>query len=100
MKKWTGTKWTFEDGRTIGILDILDTTKDLPVEVLPIDEVIRIRTVSSLEQQRVDEADTTYPILIVKEEGRSWILDGNHRLQKAMDEGHTTIRAKILRGVI
>ena len=37
---------------------------------------------------------------ILEEEGRSWILDGNHRLQKAIDEGHATIRAKILRGVI
>ena len=100
MKEWKKTKWVFDDGRTIGILDILQTTKDLPIEELSIEEVIKIRTVSELDASRVNEADPSYPILIVREEGRSWILDGNHRLQKAINEGHPTIRAKILRGMI
>ena len=100
MRDWSKTEWNFEDGRTIGILDLLETVEDLPIENLPTEEVIKIRTITFLDQTRVDEADTAYPILIVKEEGKSWILDGNHRLQKTINEGNRTIRAKILRGII
>jgi hypothetical protein len=38
-----------------------------------------------------------YPIIVVKSGGQyKYVLDGNHRLQKAIDEGVETIKAKVL----
>lgn len=39
--------------------------------------------------QRIQEADLNYPIIISQE---GWIMDGMHRLAKAMMLGHTTIK--------
>ena len=94
------TSWTFTDGTQLTLQEVLTLSEDLPIEALPIEEVTTMRTVAYLDQLRVNAADPSYPILIVEDTDRSWILDGNHRLQKAIDEGHTTIRAKILRSMI
>ena len=100
MKDWMKTSWTFEDGRSVSIKDVLDWSDEIPEMTLPIEEVIKIKTVSSLDHSRVHAADISYPILIVEEHEKRWILDGNHRLQKAIDKGHDTVRVKILRGII
>ena len=100
MKDWKKTSWTFEDGRSVFIQDVLDMSDEIPMMVLPIEEVIKIRTISSLDHSRVHAADISYPILIVEEDGRRWILDGNHRLQKAINEGYDAVKVKILRGII
>ncbi|MED5375682.1 MAG: hypothetical protein VX892_04150 [Candidatus Thermoplasmatota archaeon] len=94
------TSWTFADGTQLTLQEVLALSEDLPIEILPIEEVMMIRTVAHLDQLRVYAADPSHPILIVEDADRRWILDGNHRLQKALNEDHPTIRAKILRGVI
>ena len=42
-------------------------------------------------------ASLEYPIIVVKSDGQyRYVLDGNHRLQKAIDEEIESIKAKIL----
>ena len=100
MKDWRQTKWTLEDGTTIDIKEVLYRCRDYPVVDLLLEDIERIRTVEIIDQERVDNASLLYPILIVEEESRRYILDGNHRLQKAINENKSTIKAKILRGII
>ena len=94
------TSWTFTDGTQLTLQEVLTLSEDLPIEILPIEEVTMIRTVAHLDQLRVYAADPSHPILIVEDTDRRWILDGNHRLQKALNEGHQTMKVKILRGII
>ena len=43
------------------------------------------------------DASLEYPVIVVKSEGQyRFVLDGNHRLQKAIDEKIESIKAKIL----
>ena len=84
----------------ITIHEVLALSRDIPVETLPIEEIEKIRTVDTLDETRVLAADLAYPLLIVEDEDRRWILDGNHRLQKAIDNNYKTIKVKLLRGVI
>ena len=100
MKDWKSTSWTFENDKTLSILEVLDFSDNFPVLVLPIEEIIQIRTVSMLDPERIKHADLACPILIIEEGDRRWILDGNHRLQKAINKGYDSIKAKIIRGLI
>ena len=58
-------------------------------------EVINKIEGSTTHQNRVTEADLQYPILLLEKNGKWLIIDGAHRLVKAFEAGHTTIRAKI-----
>ncbi len=81
-----------------------DLSRDLPVEEVPIKDLTEydrnmwfgarggpptVRNVVS-HFRRIADADLSIPI-ILRADGR--ILDGVHRLAKAMVEGHTSIRA-------
>ena len=47
--------------------------------------------------ERVAAASLEYPVIVVKSGGQyRFVLDGNHRLQKAIDEEVESIKAKIL----
>ena len=47
--------------------------------------------------ERVAAASLQYPVIVVKSGGQyRFVLDGNHRLQKAIDEEVESIKAKIL----
>lgn len=47
--------------------------------------------------KRVNQSDNKYPIIISKSEGKyTMILDGHHRLQKAINNNYEYISAKIL----
>lgn len=58
-------------------------------------EVINKIEGSATHQNRVAEADLQYPILLLERNGKWLIIDGAHRLVKAFEAGHTTIKAKI-----
>jgi hypothetical protein len=48
-------------------------------------------------QESIDIVDLQHPIIIVKNnDGFKYILDGNHRLQKAINEEFKFIKARIL----
>ena len=58
-------------------------------------EVISKITGSTTHQNRVTQADLQYPILLTEKNGKWLIIDGVHRLVKAFEASHTTIKAKI-----
>lgn len=76
---------------------LFQLSKDLPIMEIPIDainvwhnyEKLSIRQFL-MHMKAVNDADLTYPI-ILDEDGE--IMDGRHRLMKAILLGHKTIKA-------
>lgn len=50
---------------------------------------------SSTHQERVQQADLQYPILLTEKNGKWLIIDGVHRTVKAFQAGQKIIKAKI-----
>jgi hypothetical protein len=93
----TGTFWETEiDGETVRIT-FDDVIKHLEkgIEVDPID-IKHLLIDVERDPSRVEAADLSYPIILVRSEGEFIsILDGQHRVVKAIRDG-VSIRAKVL----
>ena len=98
------TSWEDEEGNKITLQDILDLTKNLPIKNFPTEKLAKIvlnwddnpEEIERISQVTVSQQ---YPILImVDESGKiQWILDGNHRAQKALRSKAKTIPAKLIK---
>ena len=103
---WEDTSWTLGDGEKVTIGEISDYLGDETIDVDPVnvkDQVLKSRGKDRLpvgpgitSQERVDAANLSFPIIITKLGGKyTQVLDGNHRLQKAVDH-EKPLKAKIL----
>lgn len=102
---YTGTYWTDTiDGEkfTITIQDVEEYLKNEPVVEIPVSKVkelsIHKTKTDEVTLKRVSTADLNFPIIITKDlDGKyGMILDGHHRLQKAVNSDQEVIKAKIL----
>ena len=98
------TSWTDEEGNKITLQDILDLTKAIPQKDYPTEKLAKIvlnwdNNPEEIERIEQVEVSKQYPILImVDERGEiQWILDGNHRAQKALQSKSKTIPAKLIK---
>ena len=48
------------------------------------------------EYRRSMQSNTSYPIIIIKEAGETWVGDGNHRIMKARITGQNQLPAYII----
>ena len=102
---------TWSDGEvTITMQDVEDKLTELesPVISIPVKDIVHLDihtrhkdSKTPEEQQatydRAMRADLKYPIIITKNNGKyDMILDGNHRLHKAVEIGDDNIQAKVL----
>ena len=94
---WRDTSWETDDENvTIGeVVDYLgDETVD--INVLELSQQLP-RSLTTTNPERKASANLDYPIIVIKSGGQyQSVLDGNHRLQKAIDQGVENIKAKIL----
>jgi len=94
---WRDTSWETDDEKvTIGeVVDYLgDETVD--INVLELSQQLP-RSLTTTNPERIASANLDYPIIVIKSGGQyQSVLDGNHRLQKAIDQGVENIKAKIL----
>ena len=98
------TSWEDEDGNKITLEDILDLTKNIPIKNYPTEKLAKVVLNWDDNPEEVDrisqvEISQQYPILIMVDEGGKikWILDGNHRAQKALRAKAETIPAKLIK---
>jgi uncharacterized ParB-like nuclease family protein len=94
---WRDTSWeTDEDKVTIGdVVDYLgDETENINVQSLS----QQLPPLPTRGAERVRDANLEFPIIVVKKDNQfQYVLDGNHRLQQAIDRPEVeTIKAKIL----
>ena len=103
---WEDTYWETEGGERVTIGEISDYLGNETVPVDPVkvkDQVLQSRGKDRLpvgpgitSQERVDAADLSFPIIAAMKGGKYiFVLDGNHRLQKAVDHDKP-LKAKIL----
>ena len=98
-ENWKDTSWEDDDGKiTIG--DITDyignDIRNISVSDLENKLGDQVSSVTQGEE-RIMKADLQYPIILVQKDGEfSYVLDGNHRLAKAIMTGEEYIKAKVL----
>ncbi len=88
----------FEDGKKRWVVSNLwELAKDLPVQEMPMSALNTFNLCPKVSDmggfvehmKSVLAADISYPI-ILDDEG--WVMDGRHRIAKALLEGHATIK--------
>ena len=95
------TSWENEEGDKITLIDLLNVTEDIPVEEVSVEE-LKPHLLSwdgdEEEIKKIEKADLNYPILIFVNDDNEFltIIDGHHRVQKAVRKGLETIKAKII----
>jgi hypothetical protein len=95
------TYWMSSNGNKITLSQLLDAIKDYPVIQAPIEKVEKIiikKDSGGIELDRLSKADFKYPIIIVVDNNNNYkyILDGNHRANKAIETGLESIPAKLV----
>lgn len=98
------TAWKDEEGNKVTLEDILDMTKNIPQKDYPTEKLAKVVLNwddNPKEVERIDQVEVSkqYPILIMvgEDEKIKWILDGNHRAQKALRSKSETIPAKLIK---
>jgi hypothetical protein len=97
------TSWSKDEDK-ITLQDILELTKDIKITNFPTKELAKIvlnwdNNPEEIERISQVEISSQYPILIMVDENDTiqWILDGNHRAQKALRSNSETIPAKLIK---
>ena len=98
------TSWSNETDK-ITLQDILDLTKHIKQINLPIDDNLKSKLIhwdgNPEEIERINQVTVSkqFPILVMLDgQGQiDWILDGNHRLHKAIQSQAKTIPAKLIK---
>ena len=118
---WAETSWqdTTKDGKLVKVTfkDLLEFSKDIPVEELSVEDLkylaLHKTKTDSETLANIQKANLDYPILVlhktkdkqskysssdvlIQHNGLVSILDGHHRLQKAIVNKIPTIKAKML----
>ena len=95
-ENWEDTAWENDKGSKVTIGQVINWLKDKPVLNVNVKELSHM-LLSDLDKTRVKQADVNYPIIVVKSEGKySMIIDGNHRLQKIIDNHGKSVKTKVL----
>ena len=96
---WQDTAWEDDEGKiTIGdvVEYIGDNVRNISVSDLQNKLKSQLDRVTK-DEDRIMKADLQYPIILVQEDGEfSYIIDGNHRLAKAILTGEEYIKTKVL----
>jgi hypothetical protein len=97
---WKKTKWKDEFGTTIATIhEVLSMLESEPIVPIKTDKLKHFLSNIELESHRIESADTSCPIIIVEKDGHfQYILDGHHRLKRALKDNKSCLPAKILRG--
>jgi len=96
---WRDTSWETDDDKvTIGdVVDYLDYLGDKTVDINVLELSQQLPPLPTRGAERVADASLEYPVIVVKSEGQyRFVLDGNHRFQKTINEEVENIKAKIL----
>jgi hypothetical protein len=95
------TSWENEKGDKVTLIDLLDITKDIPVQDISVEELkpyLLSWNNDPEEIVKIERADLQYPVLIFVTSNGEFIsiIDGHHRAQKAVKNGLETINAKVI----
>jgi uncharacterized ParB-like nuclease family protein len=93
---WRDTSWENNDDK-VTIEDVLNYLEDAVVDIDVLELSQQLPSLPTQGAERVSAANLEFPIIVVKSGGQyRYVLDGNHRLQKAINQKAESIKAKIL----
>jgi hypothetical protein len=91
--------WTNGE-HTVTLRQLLIITKDIPVTEFPTEKLkdISLHANNPDEQDRIDKSDLQYPVLIFINGDNTikYIVDGHHRIQKAIKTKLPTNKTKLI----
>lgn len=96
---WKKTGWISMGGEEVNISEVIDylNKNKVPITHIPVEEIKHLLIHADRDPKRVSNSSFKYPILITKHRGRYYdIIDGNHRLAKAIEMNKKKIKARIL----
>ena len=98
---WQDTSWTGEKGQKVTLPQLLNAIKDYPIIQSPIEKIEKViikKDSGGIELDRLSAADFKYPVIIIVDDNSNYkyILDGNHRANRAIDAGLKSIPAKLV----
>ncbi len=101
IENYKSTSWEGNDGFKITIGELEEYLKDVGVVKITTIEISHLSIHKDKSDKKtlnkIERSDLKYPIIIAKSCGiYSRILDGNHRLQKAINNSLPYIKAKVL----
>jgi hypothetical protein len=82
------------DNKRYSVNKLLDIVKHKPTTTVNVDDLKWILKYTKLDKERVRKANIKHPIIITKWKSKWVILDGAHRLQKAVNTNTTHLQAK------
>ncbi len=90
------------DGRVYDLNKLLELSKDMDSDDIPLDQLIWVLDWDEPDPKRVKKADLTAPILVTwwhddNQPSQLVVLDGLHRLARAEQLHHETIVGKYIR---
>jgi hypothetical protein len=93
---WRDRSWETDDEKvTIG--QVVDYLGDETIDINVLELWWQLPPLPVRGAERVAAASLEFPIIVIKKDGQfKYVLDGNHRLQKAFICNAETIKAKIL----
>jgi len=95
-ENWRDTSWETDDGK-VSIGDVIDYLGERTIDINVLELSRQIPPLPTDGAERVAAASLEFPIIVVKFGGKyQFVLDGNHRLQRAIDEKVESIKARIL----
>ena len=97
IEDWRDTSWKTDDEK-ITIEDVIAYLGDKTVDINVLELSQQLPPLPTRGPERVAAANLEYPIIVVKSGGQyRSVLDGNHRLQQAIEDPRVeNIKAKIL----
>jgi len=103
-ENWQETSWSIDgkDGKekTLTIQDLLKIVEknNVPITKMPtkslMKEAQRLLKKDSISEERVKKADLNYPIIVLNVPNNTMVIDGNHRLIKAMRTKQKDIKVR------
>ena len=100
---WESTSWSHTvDGEmiTVTIKDMLECIKDRSVQEIKTKELVPYALHKAKTDKQtldnIEKSNLQYPIIVLQHPDKYQILDGHHRLQKAINNKLPTIKARII----
>jgi len=95
------TSWENDEGDKITLIELLNSTENIPVLTISVNKLKKYLLTwngNNEELEKIEKSDLQYPILIFVEDDGSYItiIDGHHRVHKAIKNKLETIKAKLI----
>ncbi len=84
------------DGVEYSVNKLLQVAKNLRVHSIPVSALSWNIDTSTMDQHRVYAADISVPVLVTPYKDMLTVIDGAHRIAKAMNSGVDTISCKYI----